>query len=208
MLYHSTVEPATLVILKKLIAIPELSSFYLVGGTNLSLRYGHRISVDLDLFSTKDFDTDSLIKILEANFTGLSYKSNTNPVGLFCFIDNVKVDFVRHHNFKMIDEEINLEEIRMFGDKDIIAMKITAILRRAQKKDFFDVAELLKKYSLKQMMAFYQTKYPSQMLAISIPHAITYFEDAEQSENPVSLNGETWESVKNSIKKAVRDYLA
>lgn len=208
MLYHSTVEPATLVILKKLIAIPELSSFYLVGGTNLSLRYGHRISVDLDLFSTKDFDTDSLIKILEANFTGLSYKSNTNPVGLFCFIDNVKVDFVRHHNFKMIDEEINLEEIRMFGDKDIIAMKITAILRRAQKKDFFDVAELLKKYSLKQMIAFYQTKYPSLMLVISIPHAITYFEDAEQSENPVSLNGETWESVKNSIKKAVRDYLA
>jgi hypothetical protein len=36
----------------------ELADFYLVGGTSLALQIGHRISVDLDLFSTKDFDND------------------------------------------------------------------------------------------------------------------------------------------------------
>ncbi|MBK8389931.1 MAG: nucleotidyl transferase AbiEii/AbiGii toxin family protein [Saprospiraceae bacterium] len=30
--------------------IPELQEFHLVGGTALSLLYGHRTSIDLDLF--------------------------------------------------------------------------------------------------------------------------------------------------------------
>jgi hypothetical protein len=36
--------------------IPELENFSLVGGTALSLLYGHRVSVDLDLFSNKSFE--------------------------------------------------------------------------------------------------------------------------------------------------------
>ncbi len=46
------------------------------------------------------------------------------------------------------------------------------------------------------------------MLAISIPNAITYFTDAEESEDPVSFKGQTWNSVKKRIQKAVRDYLS
>ena len=45
------------------------------------------------------------------------------------------------------------------------------------------------------------------MLAISIPHAITYFADAEESETPVIFNNQTWEQIKKSISKAVSDYL-
>ena len=56
MLYPQTVEPATLELLKQLMAIPELSNFNLVGGTNLALQLGHRISVDLDLFTNKPFN--------------------------------------------------------------------------------------------------------------------------------------------------------
>ena len=50
-------------------------------------------------------------------------------------------------------------------------------------------------------------KYPSQMLAISILHAITYFIDAEESDTPVSYKGQTWEAVKKGINWAVSDYL-
>ena len=42
MLYFETVEPGTLSLLKELMTIPELRSFSLVGGTALSLQYGHR----------------------------------------------------------------------------------------------------------------------------------------------------------------------
>jgi len=46
------------------------------------------------------------------------------------------------------------------------------------------------------------------MFAISIPHAITYFVDADETEAPVSYKNQTWEGVKRGIQKAVRDYLS
>jgi len=95
----------------------------------------------------------------------------------------------------------------MYSSADISVMKIQAILGRAQKKDFWDLHELLQHYSLQQIMDWHKQKYPNQMLAISIPHAITYFTDADESETPLSFKGQTWENVKKDIQRVVRDYL-
>ncbi|MEI7587081.1 nucleotidyl transferase AbiEii/AbiGii toxin family protein [Runella sp.] len=51
MLQTRTVEPGTLELLKQLMSLKALEQFYLVGGTALALQMGHRISVDLDLFT-------------------------------------------------------------------------------------------------------------------------------------------------------------
>lgn len=64
MLQYSTIVPHTLDVLKKLMQIPELTDFYLVGGTALSLYFCHRLSIDIDLFSIKDFGNETLIKPL------------------------------------------------------------------------------------------------------------------------------------------------
>jgi predicted nucleotidyltransferase component of viral defense system len=207
MLQTNTVEPHTLQVLKKLMQVPALQSFYLVGGTCLALRYGHRTSVDLDLFSVKDFNNYELnSSLLEA---GIPFSSNNiqNKIGLFGYIDKIKVDFVKHYMFSQIDKEATDDGIRMFGDMDIIAMKIFAILQRAQKKDFWDMAELLQHYSFNDCIEAYHAKYPDNQMLISIPYAITYFADAEESEDPVSLKGQTWESVKKIIQQKVNDYL-
>lgn len=95
----------------------------------------------------------------------------------------------------------------MYSDEDIIAMKLNAILGRGMKKDFWDLYELLHYYSLKDMIDFHETKFPEQNLLISIPQAITYFDDAEESEDPVSLKGQTWKSVKKYIQHQVSDFL-
>lgn len=78
-------------------------------------------------------------------------------------------------------------------------MKINAILGRGRKKDFWNLAELLNHYQLKDLIAFHKKKYPAQDLLISIPQAIIYFDDAEESEEPVSLKEQTWVSVKKAI---------
>ena len=57
MLQHTAVYPKTLELLKKLMREKCLEKFNLVGGTALALQLGHRISIDLDLFSKHDFDT-------------------------------------------------------------------------------------------------------------------------------------------------------
>lgn len=207
MLHYRTVEPATLDILKGLCAIPELENFFLVGGTCLALRYGHRTSVDLDLFSTEDFNNEEIIAGIKKTFPQFSYRNTKNPVGVFGYIDGVKVDLVRHYYFKQIDQAIMEDGVRMFGDRDVIAMKIFAILKRAQKKDFWDVAELLQHYSVQDFIDCYYEKYPNTELLISIPHALTYFLEADESEAPVSLKGQTWPGVKKAIQQKVSDYL-
>ena len=95
----------------------------------------------------------------------------------------------------------------MYSSADISAMKIQAILGRAKKKDFWDLYELLQHYPLQQMIDWHKQKYPSQMLAISIPHAITYFAEAEESETPVSFKNQNWAHIKKGISKTVSDYL-
>ena len=86
-------------------------------------------------------------------------------------------------------------------------MKIQAILGRGKKKDFWDLYELLQHHPLYQIIEWHKLKYPSQMLAISIPNAISYFVDADESETPNSFKNQNWEGVKKGIQKAVSNYL-
>lgn len=95
----------------------------------------------------------------------------------------------------------------MKTDASISADTIDSILKKSTRKDLFALYELLQQYPLEQLIKWYFEKYPSQMLAISIPNAITYFNDADNSEEPLSFNNQTWEGVKRGIQKAVRDYL-
>jgi len=188
-------------------AMPSLRMFSLVGGTALALRYGHRSSIDLDLFFHEKFDHTSIENELIQEFgSEFDYESGHKNFGIFCHIQKVKVDFV-YFPHRPIVEIMEEDNIRFYSSKDIGAMKIQAIFGRAQKKDFWDLYELLQHYSLKQLIDWHKQKYPSQMLAISIPNAITYFTDADESDPPVSFKGQTWEAVKKGINRAVSDYL-
>ena len=207
MLHTETVNPRAFSLLKKLISLPLLHPFSLVGGTAFSLRYGHRSSIDLDLFFHQKFNQHQIVRELEFVFRDkFVYKQQHTQFGIFCFIEEVKVDFV-YYPHPPIKEIETIEDIRFYSDADIAAMKIQAILGRAKKKDFWDLFELLQHFSLQQIMEWHKQKYPSQMLAISIPHAIIYFADADETEEPVSLKGQTWELVKKGIQKSVREYL-
>ena len=188
-------------------SLPSLQSFSLVGGTALSLRYGHRSSEDLDLFFHEKFDQQKLVNSLKEKFKKrFVYKQQQSTFGIFCFIDEIKVDLVYFPHLPVAEIE-TIENIRIYNDADIAAMKIQAILGRGKKKDFWDLYELLQHYSLQQIMDWHQQKYPSQMLAISIPHAITYFVDADESETPVSFKNQTWEGIKKSIQGVVSEHL-
>lgn len=207
MLQYRTVEPNTLRILKDLMLLEELKDFCLVGGTALSLYYGHRISVDIDLFSVSKFENQQIIEVLEKNFKGFVYRSANNPIGIFGAIDGVKLDLVNYYHHPLIERPLLIDGIRIYHQHDILAMKVSAILKRGVKKDFWDIAELLNHFSIQQFIDCYTRKFPTQQLMISVPHAMTYFADADESEDPISLKGQTWGKVKSFISKKVSDYL-
>lgn len=68
MLQTQTVEARTLDLIKALMNNEQLKDFFLVGGTALSLIMGHRISIDIDLFTDKDFDPGQLSQHLQSAY--------------------------------------------------------------------------------------------------------------------------------------------
>ncbi len=91
-------------VLSELMNKPFLKDYYLAGGTNLALRYGHRTSIDLDLSVYKKFNGEAS-HILNSNLIesfGSRFESNSiSEVGVFGYIDEVKVDFV-NYPFKLL----------------------------------------------------------------------------------------------------------
>ena len=207
MLQTQTIEPRALSILEKLMGLSSLQNFYLVGGTALALKYGHRLSVDLDLFGNKDFNKEFILSQLTETFgEQLMYENTRSQWAIFCYIQNVKVDIVEYKHNQIADAEI-LGNLRLYNSLDIMAMKVNAILGRGKKKDFWDIAELLQHYTIAECIEAHSKKYPSQQILISIPNALTYFVDADESEEPLSLKGQTWATVKKSIQQKVNEYL-
>jgi Nucleotidyl transferase AbiEii toxin, Type IV TA system len=207
MLHTETVEPVTLELLKQLMGLAALKDFTLVGGTALSLKFGHRKSIDLDLFSTSKFDNQELKDLLAANFDSFESSAPNTAPGVFAYIDGIKVDFVQYHFHPLIRPVEIVDGVRMASNEDIAAMKIFAILQRAKKKDFWDINLLLEKFGLENIISFYREKFPKNQMLISISQALLYFDDVENDEDPVSLQNITWEQVKKEIKKHVNNYL-
>ena len=93
---------------------------------------------------------------------GFAYRNASNPIGLFCMIGDTNVDFVKHHYHPLIDEPFVNDGIRMFTPKEIMAMKVAAILKRGVKKDFLDLAELFQHFTVKECISAYKEKYSTQ----------------------------------------------
>lgn len=208
MLHIEALPSGTLPVLRELLQASLLNTHALVGGTALALRYGHRLSVDIDLFCTQEMDTGAVLAQLESLFgKRFSFRRDQQAKwAVFGFVDGVKLDIVRFPH-ERIEDLVVEDGIPMYADADIAAMKVEAILHRAKKKDFHDIDLLLRHHGLPSILEWHRRKYPDNSIAISIPYALTYFKDAEDSEDPISLHGQTWEGVKASIQKAVRDYL-
>ena len=114
MLRLETVEPRTFSILNSLMKIPELKGFSLVGCTALSLLYGHRISVDLDLFSHEKFENIIVSEALTREFGGDFILEEKPPhFGIFCYIQDIKVDIIRHPH-PIIRLIITIDGVRFF----------------------------------------------------------------------------------------------
>jgi hypothetical protein len=184
--------------------IPEFNHFYLVGGTALSLKYGHRQSIDIDLFSDQDFDNNEIEKCIRFYFIDIPAIDITHlPFGIFCHLDDVKVDFMKWGDQWIAEPEI-LDDIRMASDMDIFPMKLEAAMKRGAKKDFLDLALLIKKHSLPKGIEWYHKKFVYNDAIIPLK-SLTDFERAEKEPTPMLLDSDSWDSCKETIIKAVRE---
>lgn len=204
MLRKETVEPTTLELLIKLVSLSQLQQFRLVGGTALSLLYGHRKSIDLDLFTDLPFDKDLLVETLNEEFGSITTTNDRSKSIYQCIINNVKVDFVSVKDTFINPVQI-IEDIPLAHIKDLVALKLNAVKGRGVKKDFWDLAKLLQYFSFKELFRFYHDRYPYDD-TFAVIRSVVYFADAEDTIEPQSLDGMTWEKVKDIITKAFDYY--
>lgn len=203
MLQQNAVPPPALGILKKISALGQLNSFALGGGTSLALRLGHRVSVDLDFFTNEPFDTASQFQLITKQFPAAELLFEKNQTMLFS-IEDIKVDFVLYP-FAWLFPFERVDGISFLSIKDIIPMKLQAASNRNAKKDYWDIAALLKLYSLDEMLQLFKTKFP-QIDTGFIIHSLTDFEKADTEFDPDSMLSTTWEEVKFLLTSEVKKY--
>lgn len=199
MLQEKAVDPRLLELINFLMAEEELNRFVLVGGTALALQFGHRESVDVDLFGKQPLDTLDLSGIL-SGFGKVQLLKKSPSIEVYS-VDSIKVDFV-NYRYPLLRPIIKDSRLRLASPEDIAAMKMSAIAGRGSKKDFIDLYLLLQHFSLKEIVHFYLEKFPdgSEFLVLK---SLTYFDDAEKEAAPKMFMKGTWQTIKERIREEV-----
>ncbi len=179
MLHQETVEEGTLDLTRRLMADPQFQTFYLVGGTALALRIGHRKSIDIDIFTDQPFNAAEIAAHLKTTYPTENIRSLKN--GVFSVVDGIKVDVIAHQ-YPLLNKVEEKEGIRMLSLLDISAMKLNAIHGNGTRlKDFIDVYALLEYIPLEEMLKGCERKYPDINAAMA-RNALLYHDDIEHSE--------------------------
>ena len=206
MLCKGAIESSTLKLLLKLQDTKLLNGFCLAGGTSLAMQIEHRKSIDLDLFTMTDFDANKLLEFLEENFEFRMDYSDQNT--LKGSINNVKIDFISH-KYPLVKKPVNLLKAKILSIADIAAMKLNAIAGNGTRsKDFIDIYFILKHFTVKEILNFYNIKYKTRN-SLHVIKSLNYFDDINIQDWPDMIleKNLTLAKVKETIEKNIKVFL-
>ena len=179
--------------------------FYLAGGTALALYFQHRLSVDLDWFTSSSIgDALSLAsKVQEiVDLTVTEIGAGT----LHAIANQVRLSFFEYR-YPLL-EEISFNDIYacpVASLDDIACMKLSAVAQRGLRKDFIDIYTLVKRHRpLSDLLSLYQKKFAVEGIA-NVLYALVYFDDAEKEPLPQRWEG-SWKELKQSFRKWVKEF--
>jgi len=209
-LYFNSVSSTLAEVLNQLMRMEEFHQFRLVGGTALSLQLGHRISVDIDLFTDVDYgsiDFSAVDDLLEKTFPFAKtlYSGNVG-LGKSYHIGNseeksVKLDL--YYTDLFIRPIVKKDDLRMASIEEIAAMKMEIIGNKGRKKDFWDIHELLDYLSLEQILSLHAERYPYSHSKEELLNKLVDFQVADNIADPICLKGKYWELIKMDLNDIV-----
>ena len=182
------------------------SDFYLAGGTALALQYGHRISVDLDLFSPSLIDADDLSRRIDACLPG-ALVTSVAPRTVELSVLGVPVSLFGY-SYPLVSPLECVDEafLPLAGAEDIAAMKLAAIASRGSRKDFVDLWLILRQgRTLAQCLESFGRKFQTRDVG-HVLRSLTYFDDAEREPAPRLLVRATWQDIKRDLSLAATDH--
>lgn len=185
-------------LLKKISEIVTIESYYMIGGTALSLQLGLRESFDFDFCVTEMFNNEVLLEELKTIGT-VEVKQNQKGT-CDVVLNGVQVSFFYYPN-NIIKDLVKVEEmpkLKMASVLDIAVMKVTAIGGRGAKKDFFDLYNILNKcnISIDELVNGLIKKNGDNVNYLNTIMGLSYFEDAENEVLPETFVEYDWEKIK------------
>ena len=194
-----------------LMQLDVLKNFRLVGGTSLSLQIGHRMSVDIDLFTDLAYDSlDFKIideKIIETFPVVQMGFGGDNSMGKSYYVGVTEDDLVKLDLFytdRFVFPELKINTIRLASKEEIVAMKLEVIGYGGRKKDFWDLHELLEYYSLSEMIAFYEKRYQYGHSKEELILMLGNFDNANEDFDPICLHKKKWELIKLDFEEKIQ----
>ncbi len=212
-MYYNTVNELLKDSLQILMASEAFEDFRLVGGTSLSLQLGHRMSIDIDLFTDTVYgsvDFQAIDNFIKSAFTYADIFSDLEPaMGKSYLIGTDKNNAVKldiYYTDPFIRPVITVDEIRLASTEEIIAMKIDVVQRGGRKKDFWDLHKCLPNYGIEKMLELHEERYPYGHDKDLILKNFIDFTFADDDFDPICLQGKYWEFIKEDIEEAVLKY--
>lgn len=209
-LYWNTVTPLLKEVLIDLMSQPIFTSFRLVGGTALSLQVGHRMSVDIDLFTDAEYGSLDFKLLEEYLKNKYSYFSTSGVavigMGTSYFVGNSSEDCIKldlYYTDSFVFDEVNVDAVRLASLEEIIAMKLDVIFRGGRKKDFWDLHYFLPQMNLEKWMEIYKKRYPYHSNTTDLKTALLNFEEAEYDFEPNCILDKNWEIIKLDFFESV-----
>jgi hypothetical protein len=204
--YWNRVSPLLREILIGVRQCPFIHRFYLAGGTALALQLGHRVSVDLDFFSTSDELGDAsrreIITALQDRFS-LDVVENVFST-LVLNVQGISVGFFSY-SYRLLAPAVMVKDVSLAGLLDIGLMKMDAIATRGARKDFYDLYFIAQHIALEDMLERAKDKYPYvRDFGIMVLAALGDFENADHDVPIESYPPVSWDKVKDFFVQEVR----
>lgn len=212
-LHYQTVSPVLVNYLHKLMAHPAFKDFYLVGGTSLALQRGHRLSIDIDLFTcipygwmnTAEIET-ALVEMFP--YTDRIEELQNSQMVYSLYIGDSKEECVKLdlcYDDALIFPLIEVDGLRIASEMEIAAMKIQAITQTEQRrKDFWDIHELLESYTLSDMIDWGVQRYPWSVTKESVRVGLERLPQIQDFTEVVCLKGKYWEFIVEDLLDEVK----
>ena len=206
-IHREAAGPGVLSALDALGAALSGRDFYMAGGTALALFEGHRISVDVDLFSKEMKDPESLLRTLESDLDGIE-NAAVGRGALSLILAGVRIDLIAYR-YPLLERPVEVCDhwLPLASRDDIAAMKLAALTARGARKDFIDLWTLLtRRNTLEHYLEAFEAKYSNRDLG-HVLRSLTYFDDAEDEPWPQLIVPVDWEGLKEDFRTWVRALL-
>ncbi len=202
-------------LLKDVHTWPLPADTYMAGGTAVAIYLNHRVSLDIDLFTDKEFYCGPVISAIGQRYV-ITVTNAAEKNALIAIVANVRFSLF-NYPYPLLNPPVSGKDcdMRLASPEDIAAMKVVAIIQRGTAKDFFDLYSLMRSFgmTLDYLISQVQKKYGvSEDYRYHIKRSLVYFDDAVNSLGDVTvirsgkevrLDMGEWNEIKEFFKRLV-----